>query len=229
MITRRQGNCFKSAVIAAAYRLSPLCLRPRKICAQGNSDAWVEARYNQTEQMLVRYSMIDENVLVERYGDKDKIPPCMRKETLSNHMLHEAQVVYWDEIHLEQECGLPVHYNSVIYRIRRDDDGKISDKEGAFDISDIQKKIFKYPGQARLGAGVALTQNSDGVVKGKRADLFDYTGKTLCTKMTKNNVIKDEIRRVKSLKPKGLNSPWIEFNRPANVFWKGIFFQTLEK
>jgi hypothetical protein len=122
------------------------------------------------------------------------------------------QIVFFDECHKKCEIGRTV---LTAYSFPRDEDGLYS-KDG--DIADFATKLDeKYTREGRFSFGVTAVKLQDGTVEGRRTRTFDYSAKNLVTITAETNMIRDEIRRVRSLKSVG---QWIEMRQslPGVIF-----------
>ena len=86
----------------------------------------------------------------------------------------------------------------------------------------LKYQTFKYPKEGRFCLGVAAVKMPDGTVEGRRANVYDYTGKTLVSMKAWEDKISTEIKRVQKMKSERVTSPWICDSRPVDdVFWEG--------
>ena len=103
--------------------------------------------------------------------DPDKLPK-----------LTEHQVVFFDEIHIDQEAGL-ISKTGVQIRFPRDEKGRYAPKSET-NPNPIYAKIqhkpsFKYTAQGRFCIGVAAVKLGNGITIGKRSMVYDYSCKRL--------------------------------------------------
>ena len=73
----------------------------------------------------------------------------------------------------------------------------------------------KYKKEARFAFGVALVMGNDGVKVGKRIPLFEYTERTILSRVDWKRKIREEIYRVKGLVNDG---DWIVSSREGRYF-----------
>ena len=141
-------------------------------------------------------------------------PPWFDRTLLPQ--LSEHQIAWWDECHIEQQGG-KVGDRAYQYTFMRDENGKLS-KNGTYSDATLTKTSFKFPEQARFSFGVALIPaTSDNPPVGKRIEMFDYTGKNICTREIFVSKMNEETKRVKGLKGKCL--PWYVDTRPKDEYW----------
>ena len=70
--------------------------------------------------------------------------------------------------------------NNKVWRVPRNDDGKIDLLNGKIRNAAPKETKVKYENEARFALGVALVLNPDGTEEGKRCKVFDYTKKNCC-------------------------------------------------
>ena len=99
--------------------------------------------------------------LKAEYGNE--IPPYFDPSKLPQ--LDDAKVVYFDEIHIEQQGGATA-YNGMQVRFPRDAAGRYDPTSKTFNHEQKQT-TFKYPQQACLCIGVAKVRLVDGTYKGR--------------------------------------------------------------
>ena len=73
----------------------------------------------------------------------------------------------------------------------------------------------KYEKEARFAFGVALVMGNDGVEVGKRIPLFEYTERTILSRVDWKRKIREEIYRVKGLVNDG---DWVVSAREGRYF-----------
>ena len=110
--------------------------------------------------------------------------------------------------------GGKVRDRTYEYTFCRDENGKLS-STGTYEKSSLAKASFKFPKQARFSFGVASVLPTGGTESiGKRIEIFDYTGRKICTREVFEKHMKDEMNRVKQLKGECL--PWYVDPRPKD-------------
>ena len=195
-----------SAVYGCARRLNPLItsVKKRKQGSIDPEDPWCIARKNWVTQLLVRLGVLKyeckDGLSVPTYFDLDK----MVKLSLS-------QIVFWDEMHRKVRIGCTKQYT---YRFRRDENGKLL-QDGNYE----SKKEYlntKYSDEIRLCVGVAMTEQPNGDLVGRRCNVFDYSGKVILSKSQYDGRLQSEIERVRKLK---LGGEWKRNNRPPNTLY----------
>ena len=168
----------RSAVMAAFDRMEPKLDRVQKEVQGGASEAWANARRNQMKQLLIMRGVITKDELQQEY--KDTLPDHFNPDLLPKLSRH--QVVFFDEMHMNQEGG-PVYNQSYQIRFPRDEQGRYSPRSATNPnpiYNPIRKKpSYKYTQQARFCLGCAAILRPDGSVCGKRSKVFDYTGQRL--------------------------------------------------
>ena len=213
----------RSCVMSTFDRMNPILTNIAK-CCQGNSnnEGWRTARYNQTKQMMVMTGHITKEELEKEYGI-DKIPLYYHPDHLPK--ITPEQLVWFDETHIQQEGG-EVSRSGIQIRFPRDATGAFSPKSDTNPnpkyAEPLKYQTFKYPKEGRFGLGVAAMKMPDGTVEGRRANVYDYTGKTLVSMKAWEDKISTEIKRVQKMKSERVTSPWICDGRPVDdVFWEG--------
>ena len=135
------------------------------------------------------------------------IPPEFDPDKLPNLSRH--QVVFFDEMHVEQEGG-PSYQTKYQIRFPRDTNGKycpLSPTNPNPIFAEIRNKpSFKYCQQACFCLGCAAMELPDGRIVDKRTRVFDYTGQRLVSIGEYDRRVRDEINRVKTLKINGRRS-----------------------
>ena len=89
-----------------------------------------------------------------------------------------TQIVFFDEVHIQQVIGPPMtsNFNKHNIRFPRDKEGNIDVKTGKYDTKNQPKKAtFKYKQEVRLCLGVAKVKSKDGNITGKRFPGFNYS------------------------------------------------------
>ena len=88
--------------------------------------------------------------------------------------LHLHAIVWWDEHHKKVILG---HTSKHEYRVRRDGAGKPASAAAGGVLPPAKPNTsMKYPGEARICAGVAKVKQPDGSYIGVKAKPFNYTG-----------------------------------------------------
>ena len=186
----------RSAVMNAFDRMDPKLNNIQKVC-QGdtNNRAWALARKRQTKQLLIMQGKIKKEDLLREY--KSNIPFEFDPEKLPTISPH--QVIFFDEIHIDQEAGF-TSKTGVQIRFPRDINRKYSPKSDSNPnpiYAPLQHKpSFKYTSQARFSIGVAVVKKI-GATTGLRSKVFDYSMKRLISIKEFNRKIEAEIQRVK--------------------------------
>ena len=159
--------------------------------------------------------------LEKEYGT-DTIPLHYHPDHLPK--ITREQLVWFDETHIQQEGGV-VSRSGIQIRFPRDATGAFSTKSdinpNPLYADPLKYQTFKYPKEGRFCLGVAAVKMPDGTVEGRRANVYDYTGKTLVSMKAWEDKISTEIKRIKKLKSERITSPWICDSRPNDgVFWE---------
>ena len=105
--------------------------------------------------------------------DKEKLPS-----------LTSTQLVFFDEVHVQQVSGKPVTSKVNEHKIRfpRDKEGNIYVKNGEYETNNQPKKsTFKYEQEGRFCLGASKIESKNGTITGKRCPVFEYTGKKIVT------------------------------------------------
>ena len=98
--------------------------------------------------------------------------------------LKSTQLVFFDEVHIQQVIGPPVtsKVNEHNIRFPKDEEGNIDVKNGKYDTNNQPKKAtFKYEQEGRFCLGVAKIESKNGTITGKRCPVFDYSGGKIVT------------------------------------------------
>ena len=94
--------------------------------------------------------------------------------------LTSTQLVFFDEIHVQQVCGPPVTSKVNEHNVRFPiyEEGNVDFKNGQYGTNNQPKKsTFKYEQEGRFCLGVAKIESKNGKITGKRCPVFDYTNK----------------------------------------------------
>ena len=199
----------KSTVYRAFLRLQPF-VTPIKKRPQGNysrESVWARARLEWVTQLLVRFGILGVDRLEQIYG-AGMIPDKFNPENLGPR-LAITQIVFWDETHKKVvvgKSGTRRGNTNVECRFKRNENGKL-DPNGTYAEPKSLLKM-KYAEEVRLCLGVAQVEREDGVIEGRRAMPFDYSGKVVLSIKDWNKKEKEEILRVKNLQGNAL--PWVE-------------------
>ena len=112
--------------------------------------------------------------------------------------LTSTQLVFFDEIHVQQVCGPPVTSKVDEHNIwfTRDEEGNVDVKNGQYGKNNQPKKAtFKCEQEGRFCLGVAKIESKNGTITGKRCPVFEYTGKKIVTiDAYKKEIIKEFAR-----------------------------------
>ena len=109
-------------------------------------------------------------------------PSWYDKEQLPS--LKSTQLIFFDEVHIQQVSGPPVTSKVNEHNIwfPRDEEGNIYVKNGKYDTNNQTKKAtFKYEQEGRFCLGVANIEIKNGTITGKQCPVFDYSGKNIVT------------------------------------------------
>ena len=166
------------SIYSAIRRMKPKLNKIQKR-KQGSSDpdsTWSRARFEWATQLLVRFGKLkpqDFPQPLERRFDRDSI----------GH-LHLHQVVWWDETHRKCLIGGLSATKDVYLSFPRDSNGKLKVKGGKYSDKKVSRLNVKYEKECRMGLGCAVVapldpDGRDLPVEGRRANLFDYSGKVL--------------------------------------------------
>jgi hypothetical protein len=92
-----------------------------------------------------------------------------------------------------------------MYSFPRDADG-VYNSEG--EVAKLDTKLHvKYAKEGRFSCGVAAVKMHDGTVEGRRCRTFDYLAKNLIPITREEKIIRDAIKRVRTLATAG---QWVE-------------------
>ena len=108
--------------------------------------------------------------------------PLYNKEQLP--YLTSTQIVFFDEVHIQQVSRPPVtsKVNECNIWFPRDEEGSIDVKNGKYDTNNQPKKsTFKYEQEERFCLGVANIESNNRMTTGKGCPVFDYLGKKIVT------------------------------------------------
>ena len=208
----------RSAVQHHFDKMHPAINRISKTC-QGNTNnhAWEQARKRQCEQLLIMFGRLSTAELLREHTT---FPLLLFYEASLLPHLTPDQIVWFDETHVEQEGGTASR-TGVQIRFPRDPTGKYSPLLNTATYALLRKKpTFKFAQEARFLLGVAIVKDDNGEYIGKKAKLFDYTGKKVDSIKAWTNLEHSEMQRVKNLENSGIGSPWVKDNRlKNNDFW----------
>ena len=208
----------RSAVRNHFEKMNPVISRTQKIC-QGNSNnkGWIDARKRQCEQFCIMFNKLTTEDLLREHKTFP-LPLCFEPSRLPR--LHPDQIVWFDETHIEQEGGAASR-TGVQIRFPRDPTGQFSpllDNPSYNPM--VKQQTFKFTSEGRFCLGVAIVLDGNQKYIGKKAKLFDYTGKKIDTIKVYAQLVSHEIQRVKNLNHSGKSSPWLIDSRPKNdEFW----------
>ena len=85
--------------------------------------------------------------------------------------LTSIQIVFFDEIHVQQVCGPPVtsKVNKHNIRFPRDEEGNVDVKNDQYGTNNEPKKAtFKYEQEGRFCLGVAKIESKNGNIQARR-------------------------------------------------------------
>ena len=158
-----------------------------------------------TKQLLVMTGRLTKGELEVEYPEG--IPKEFDPEQLPTISRH--QVVFFDEVHMDQECG-PCYRHKYQIRFPRDAQGRYA-PQSTSNPNPIYaplkpKPTFKYSQQARFCLGVAAVKKLDGSINGRRSLVFDYTSQRLVSIKEYRERTKAEIERVRNLDIQGRRS-----------------------
>ena len=121
-------------------------------------------------------------------------PSWYNKEQLP--YLTSTQIVFFDEVHIQQVSRPPVtsKVNKCNIWFPRDEEGSIDVKNGKYDTKNQPKKAtFKYEQEGRFCLGVAKIESKNRTIKGKRCSVFVYSGKKITTIDTYKKAMQKEL------------------------------------
>jgi hypothetical protein len=96
------------------------------------------------------------------------------------------------------------------------------------DIEKVETKLHvKYTKEGRFYFDIAAVKLLDGTVEGRRCRAFDYSAKNLITITAEENMVREEIKRVKAL---GTGGQWVETrNRLPGILYEEDSITTMDK
>ena len=124
--------------------------------------------------MFIVYKMGEAEIMHE--------PSWYEKEQLPS--LTSTQLVFFDEVHIQQVSGPPVKRNLNEHNIQfpRDEEGNIDDKKGKYEKNNQPKNsTFKYEQEGRFFPCLANIKSKNGTITGKICLVFDYSGEKIVT------------------------------------------------
>ena len=217
---------------------------------QGSNDPnsnWAKASFNWAKQLAICFGVLDPMVVPDPPlpppsvedtsvavgttipvappalpSSEDELPPAFDKRKLRTYVRH--QVAFWDEMHPEcdlRSChAMTAPQNNFVYRVPRNEDGKIDIKHGSIQNPNPTETKVKYSKEARLGLGVALVLMPDGREVGRRCEPFDYTEKVIVSDADWQKLVNEEIKRIKNLKgdSRGNKGPWCVSMRDGKIY-----------
>ena len=98
--------------------------------------------------------------------------------------LTSTQLVFFNEVHVQQVSGPPVTSKVNEHNIwfPRNEEGNIDVKNGEYETENKPKKAtFEYEQEGRFCLRAAKVESKNGTITGKRCPVFDYTGKKIVT------------------------------------------------
>jgi len=194
----------RSAVATCVNKLKPLKTKTRrtKTGSMDPTSAWCRARTNQFTQFCLRAGTEASALGIKSSTDEittDDIPEYFNVDKLHAlplGALSDTSIAFYDEIHIPTKHG---YLKKTQVRFPQSESGKL-DLTGGGQYRDIQDRpVAKYTDEARMMYGVAKVELKDGTVVGRRSRIFDYTGRWLCGYAKYENLIVNEIARVKQL------------------------------
>ena len=232
-----------SAARNAYLRLNPVKLKIAKK-PQGSNDAnsnWAKASFNWSKQLAICFDVLNPLKTLDPPlppllpqsdasttapillpSTADDLPPQFDRRKLCTYVRH--QVAYWDEMHPDcdlRNChAVTAPQNNFVYRVPRNNDGKIDLRHGTIKNNNPTETKVKYSKEARLGLGVALVLLPDGTEEGRRCEPFDYTEKVVVSNADWNKLVQNEIQRVKNLTGDchGHKGPWAVSKRDGKIY-----------
>ena len=167
----------KGVISRHIRRMSPVVTTIKKK-SQGNNEntEWVQARYNQTLQLLIRFKIISKQEILDLRLNTLPLPSYFEPDNL--RPLSIDMIVWFDETHIEQSGLSSCHPTKRQIRFRRDANGKY-DPNGEYG-KERTETSFKYAKQAKFSLGVAAVryQNSTNLT-GVRCKSISYTNKKI--------------------------------------------------
>ena len=161
--------------------------------------------------MLVR---LGEDVDLSPFMENGVLEECFDKDKLDKFDL--KGITWWDEVH--KKCRIGALREGATDRVvfPTNDAGEYDPKNGTYKKEDedrAQVLTVKFPKEGRFCLGVAIAPTNE--TKGKHAELFDYSGKTIVTIPEWKELEDKEIRRVKALK----KGAWFYSGRDATAVY----------
>ena len=98
--------------------------------------------------------------------------------------LTSTQLVFFDEVHVKQVCGIPStsRSNECIILFPINEEGEVDVERGVYDTNNQLKRArFTYEQEGLFCLGEAKVEGQDGKIIGKRYPVFDYTEKQIVT------------------------------------------------
>jgi len=141
------------------------------------------------EDLLVKYSTYP-------------FPPWLDPDNLPK--INWQQVVWYDEMNIEQEGGACI-FNNLQIRFHIDEHGWYNPTSNLI-IDRTFKASYKYANKAKFCLGVAKVQMLDWKMLGIRNKVFDYTGKQIVSLIEWRLMVAAEIQRAYNLRVQK-NSP----------------------
>ena len=179
--------------------------------SQGNDDPtsnWARARYRFVTQMMVMFGMGPD--LTDFLDEDGSVPDMFNREKLRK--INPNSIAWWDETH--RDCVVAdmggKFQKQVLFP--RDENGNY-DENGTYDDGS-RVLTFKYNSQIRISCGCAQIIQF-GCLVGKRIPFFDYSGKRMRSRTEWLEMIKAEIKRVRTEGGK----EWVYDPRPEGVIY----------
>jgi hypothetical protein len=176
---------------------------------QGTTDEtskWAQCRYRWVTQLLIRlgYHDTDQNNLPDGALKLDDLrdnhgilPDCFNPEKLTK--LNLCAIAWWDETHKDCFIGSFREGQSSGVQFACNDAGSY-DPNGNFRDGKEALQV-KYSKEVRLSLRIAVAKNALGEEEGRRISPFNYTECNIVTIKDEQELIDQEIARVRRLNP----------------------------
>ena len=212
------------SIYSAIRRMKPRLnkISKRKQGSVDPASTWSRARYQWATQLLVRFGKL---------GPKDLPQPVERRfHRDSIGHLHLHQVVWWDETHRKCLIGGLSATKDVYLSFPRDKEGKLKVVGGEYSNKKISRLNVKYEKECRMGLGCAVVAplDPDGKTlppEGRRANLFDYSGKVIISLSDFEKMKAIEFSRVRKSGP----SKWVTATSNSDKIYGNECVKRLEK
>ena len=154
---------------------------------------------------MVMLGKITKNeLLTKQYPDL--IPKCFDPDQLTS--IHLAYLAWYDEIHIKQE-GDTRMWDNIKIHFPHEPSVKY-EPESNLIVDEDFRAAYNYAGEAHFCFGCAKVHHLYSTLVGLKCKVFDYSGKRIASINEQNLKIREEIKRVKSLKSN--NSHWVVNN-----------------